>query len=61
MTSPKTYEARQPDNSNPTRVRSVVTQEPSEAPTPFEQFESLAKRLVAVPKKDIDEQREANA
>lgn len=61
MTRPKTYRARQADNRNPTRV--VVTHRDAKTPdaTPFERFQSLAERLVAVPKKEIDEQREANA
>lgn len=58
----RTHDARQADNRNPTRVR-VIRYEGLEASGKgsFERFESLTKRLVAVPKEEVDEQREANA
>lgn len=52
----RTYEGS--PTSNPADVTFTPTEDASD---PYNRFEDLASKLLAVPKEEIDEQREANA
>ena len=54
-----TTSTNQPDNRNPVHTEIKFEQAPTEGA--FDVFQSLASKLVAVPKSEIDEQREAQA